>query len=762
MTCVTLAAAPGLLRLTLRIDGQALVPASSPVRQRDAEIREHFGIRDPVIVLVKTTHPEKIFNTDTLRTVDRLTARLAELDGIGHEHVISLATERRDRVFPGEGQSFRPFLDPVPTTSRQMADFREDLNKLSARILTGTLVSSDRSSTAIVIGIPAPSTSAGRDFDRPRFYRQVLSITEPYQTSTDRILVVGAPFAESLLGRHLIADLSVLLPLTAAITVTILWLGCRRIWGVVLGVAEILACVVWTFGLMGYLGVPVYLTTAVLPVILITVGLADEVHIFWHYQDCLEETTDVRSAVLRTMRNMIRPVVITSATTAIGFASFASSPVPAIRSFGIFASVGIVFCLAWSLTAIPASLALIRRTRMQRPMGWTARRDRALQLFTPLLSRPKLTLALLLILTVGLGLGLANLRVQDGWICGFAPRSQFRQATDQVNASLNGTHVLLAHLEFDSPDDKVPEAWDRSGPLLDPEKVQAIGLFEDFLRRQPEVGGVLGLHSHLGAMAHFWQFPAQANGDRLPVDVDGVSRLVKRFDLGRGSLRRREVVDDDLRRTVVTIFLKDANYRDTNRILTAARNYANSALSSMGAKLHWAGDVAISQAMIPSIVRTQLSSLSLALGLAFLVLLTSLRSIRAALLAVLPSVIAVVWLLGAMGWSGIPLGVATSMFSAITLSIGVDYAIHFIESARRSGGLGSRLAVRHALGDAGPAIVTDALAVSLGFLALTVSQVQANARLGLIVALGIGTCCVLTLLGLGSLVSLAAIRRADR
>lgn len=93
---LTLAAAPGMMRLTLRTDGHALVPPEDPAVLFDAEVREHFELRDPLVVLIETSHPEGIFNTDTLARVRDLTAALAALPEVGPRHVTSLATETRD------------------------------------------------------------------------------------------------------------------------------------------------------------------------------------------------------------------------------------------------------------------------------------------------------------------------------------------------------------------------------------------------------------------------------------------------------------------------------------------------------------------------------------------------------------------------------------------------------------------------------------------------------------------------------------------
>lgn len=761
MAAVTLLAAPGLLRLELRTDGHALVPPGDPAVRVDAEVRKHFGLRDPMFVVVVTDHPAGIYNSGTLERVAGLTAELAALDGIGSRQVISLATESRERLDPGTGMSFRAFLDPLPRTPEDMALLRQDLARPSAAILRGTVLSADGKAAAVVVGVPGSPGRSG-DSDRGAVVRRILEVARRFESPRDRVLVVGAPAAEVLLGGHILGDLAFLLPLALLVMTAVLWLGCRRVWGVVLGLIEVGAALVWTFGVMGWVGVPVYLTTAMLPVLLTSLGMADEIHVFWHYQRRLAAAPAGEphpEAVRATMRQMTRPVVLTTLTTAIGFLSFAPSGVLPVFWVGLFTGLGVLFCMVWSLTVIPAALALLPPERMARPAwsqgapadgaGWTAR------LLLPLWRRKGPVLAVLLLVSVAAGAGVSRLFVYDSWIESFAPGSAFRRATEEVDRRLFGTHVLQAELRF-SPADP-PRAWSRQGPLLAPAAVDAVGGFEDFARRQPGVGGVLGLHSQLSALSHFWEMDSP--GRALPADAYDMDTLLRRFDLSLGIRRRQEVVDDALERTVVTVFVRGANYWQTARLMRALRGYEARQLAPRTGRLRFAGDLAVSQAMIPAIVRSQVASVLLSLLGNVAILCLLLGSLRWGLLTSVPVVVSVLWLFGFMGFAAIPLGVATSMFCAITLGTGVDFAVHLVDRFRHLQGEPFERA-RAALEETGPAIVTNTLLTALGFGVLAFSQVPANARLGLLVAAALAASCVLTLLGLGPL--LAGVSGSER
>ncbi|HEX3125851.1 MAG TPA: MMPL family transporter [Thermoanaerobaculia bacterium] len=746
---LTVAAAPGLLRLELRTDGHALVPPNDPAVVFDEQVRRDFLLRDPIVVLVESPHPNGVYNPGTLRRLRGLTEALARLDGIGKDNVVSLATERRDRVYPGT-LVFRTLLDPLPDTPVLLDLLRSDVDAI--QIVKGTVISADGRAAAIHVG--APPSQDRKIYDRTALYRDVLAVTRPFARDGDRISVVGAPVAESLLGTHVQEDLLLLLPLSVALIATIIGLGCRRLWGIALGLAEVGGCLIWTFGIMGWLGVPVYLTTSLLPVILATVGVADDIHLLWRYQRVLARNPDEvhPEAVRMTMREMVRPIALTSVTTLIGFLSFNSSRIEPVSQFGTFAGVGIAYCIFYSLTVLPAALALLPADRMRHPrLTGRSEPGPVVRTIHALVLRPRLTLAALLAVSVAVGAGAWRLRVQDGWIDGFAPGSDFRQATERANHQLYGTHILLAHLRFDWPESRMPKVDDLQGPLLDGHALAAVGRFEDFLREQPGVGGVLGPYTQLATVNYLWH--ARKEGTRtVPLDEpETIDRLLRHYKRVRGEARLREVIHEDLKRTIVTIFLKDANYQDTRALMETTRAYARQHLEPMGVRLDFAGDVAVSQAMIPAIVRTQVVSLLLALVGSFLAVCILYRSLRIGLLALLPPSLAALWMFGVMGWLQIPLGVATSMFFAITLGIGIDYSIHFLE--RVDGAPPGEDPALWALREAGPAITADAFAIALGFGLFLLSQVPANARLGGLVCVALLASWLLTLAGLGSLLS---------
>jgi uncharacterized protein len=754
MLAAVLPMVPGLFRLQLRTDGYALVPPEDPAIAIDRAARRHFRLRDPLMVVVETSHPNGIFNVRTLDSLQRLTRDLAALPGIGDDFVQSLATEPSGGFDTG-GTRFRPLLDPPPRTPERLAEVRGDVEAID--LLHGTLVSFDRRAAAVMLGVPRPD---GRSvaLDRASLYHRVVATAQRYETATDRVTVVGAPAAEALLGEHVLADLRVLVPLALMVIAVILWAACGRAWGVFLGLVKVGAAQVFTFGLMGWCRQPVYLTTAVIPVLLTTIGLADEIHLLWRFRHRPADQPS-QEALRQTFAELGRPIVLSSVTTAAGFLSFLTSSIRPVWSFGLFTGIGVLFCLLWAVVATPALLAL--RPAAVPAAGPLAASSRLARPAIALAARPRLVLTVLALATAGLVLGLARLEVQDGWIANFAPHSPLRLATERADRLFSGTHVLLAVVHFDPPADQIPAIPAASGPLLAGSAVAAIGRFEAALRARPDVGGVFGLASHLSTTAYLWGGRNEEFREIID-DPAWIYLYVRRIGNVRGEARRRELIDDGFRSSVVTILLKAANFRQTAQLMAAVRELERKELAPAHGRVDFAGDVAVSQAMIPAIVRTQLRSLALAVIANLLIVALTCRSLDAGLACVVPTAVAVAWTFGLMGWLGVGLGVATAMFSAVTLGMGVDYGIHYFErfqAFERASVPRPDLAASAA---AGPSILIDSLAMSLGFGLLAFSQVPTNRWLGLLVALALSSACLLTLASSGALLAALSRLRARR
>ena len=207
---------------------------------------------------------------------------------------------------------------------------RADLRRIE--LYTGTLVSLDGKATAILIGTPA-------DGDRTQLYEEIKHIIYAKPPVPEEIAVTGAPVAESLLGIHILEDLGVpqkllgastrspaeqtewkmpanfhelkllvarrigLVPVTILVMVLVFLVTFRNPLATLVPLPGIVATLVTVFGLMGWAGVPIYLTTAVMPVLLIATGVTNDIYLFTRYFNLLRENPG-RAAWRNARRNV--------------------------------------------------------------------------------------------------------------------------------------------------------------------------------------------------------------------------------------------------------------------------------------------------------------------------------------------------------------------------------------------------------------------------------------------------------------------------
>ena len=865
---ITLIVAPGILRLKLRTDGHALVSETSPEVMYDRTIRAQFGIQDLVIVLIRSGHPEGIFNPDTLQLVRELTADFAGTPAIGSSNVMSLATELSFRFCPGTYLNQR-LLEPALTNKTELDQLRDDLRRIE--LYTGTLVSRDGQSTVILVGIhercgpfatlrddsanhqPA-ETRAGRNRSDGRTGRRVTAWRpdsgRPRRAESlagcQRAGGPGKPawrWPASLHELRLLIARHVGLVPTAALVMLLVMFLCFRNWiGVMVPLPGVVATMIFVFGLMGWLGVPIYLTIAVMPVLLTVISVINDIYLFSRYFALLREKPgmDHVELVRETFDRLVRPVACTSLTAVIGFMSFGFSPLAPVRAFGLFTGIGALFSLFYSLTVVPAMLALINPAwllaghRAQGSARRSALADWCAKL-GPRVVRWRWLVVGFALLTIALTpLGLRRLIVQDSWTNGFDPESEFRRVTRQVNEDFFGMHQLFVSFDASNaitgevetsnfhggsimfpsnvvenptlmdgapivfsvgdksqgnpPGSQIDTEWQSQirSPYLrganvvariakselytnfwvqalsigrirfkiavqshfDPGVMRTVADLASFIRQKQQyaVGGVLSPAEYL-LTTRFMLRSSDPQARRMPDTAAEVKKLWNYYRVALGSQRLRQVVDTNYWQSLTTVFLKDGNFVDTARLMEDIRGYEREHLAPKGIKLGFAGDVAVSQSLIQGIVTTQMQSLIWSLAGIFVVTAWFGRSLRWGFYCLLPSALAILLKFAIMGWADIPLGVATSMFAAMTLGIGVNCAIHLLEGFRlaRNAGASPPEALSDSLRLTGPPALINTLAVSLGFGVLMLSQVPANARLGLLLVLGLVSCFIVSL-----------------
>jgi predicted RND superfamily exporter protein len=743
---VTLCALVFIPRIQLRLDGRSLIPSGLPQFAEGDQAASRFELRD--LVLIGVGNEESgIYTPETLRRIARLSDGLSRVDGIVPGSVVSISTVPRLTLVDGKvdtGPLFRPG-DQLNTET--IVQLRRDVGRRAYD--TGVLVSRDAKGAAIIAKVEPGA-------DRYRLLEQTRSLIASESSGKDSIYLSGSALAQAVLGEATARDLARLIPAVIAVLGVMLFLSFRHPVPALLSLTEIGVSLIWMSGLMGLTGQPVFVTTLVLPVVLICVGVSDDVYALGHYFNEAEHAGDssVEETIVAAFSSATRPIATTAVSTVVGLLSMAAVSLNPLRVFGMFGSAAIVFSTLFTFSLLPALLALLK-PRVQSKGDYTVALGgrpaaSALRLLTSWASPRRVAVCALLVAACAVVATIMRLRVDDSWIRNLPPKSDIVQGDRFFNEKLAGTTALELMV------DAKHAGWFNSR-----EGMSSLGSLEWVLARVPHVGAVNCLfndmvrtNASLVAGLNYGAYRAALRTGRVPLrkeDVDLALEVLSRSTQAPIS----EKVDDDHRWAHITIFIRDADYSRIDNVLRAAEREMSD--QGLGHKIVPFGDGWISYLTVRLLVEGQVSSIALALVTDLILITLLLWSVRMGLIAILPVAFSLLLVFAALALAGTPLGIANSMFAGIALGIGLDFAIHLTTAYRQRlrQGIPAGEALRSTLELTGPAVCVSAASITAGFSVLMLSEISPNVQLGVMICLCLVTCAVTSLLLIPSLLRLS-------
>ena len=740
---VTVCALVFIPRIRLRLDGRSLIPSGLPEFAEGDRAASRFELRD--LVLIGVGNEESgVYTPETLRRIARLSDGLSRVEGVVAGSVVSLATVPRVALVDGKldtGPLFRP-EDQLNTEAIQR--LRREVGKRGYN--TGALVSADGKGAAIIAKVEPGA-------DRYRLLEETRSLIAGESSGKDSVYLSGSALAQAVLGQATARDLARLIPAVVAVLGIMLFLSFRHPAPAFLSLTEIGVSLVWMAGLMGLTGQPVFVTTLVLPVVLIAVGVSDDVYALGHYfnEAGRAEDSTVEETIVAAFSSAARPVGMTAVSTVVGLLSMAAVSLNPLRVFGLFGSAAIIFSTLFTFSLLPALLALLKPRIRRQGDPTVALGGRpaaaALRLLTGRAS-PRRVAVCALVVAACAALATTRLRVDDSWIRNLPAKSDIVRGDRFFNEKLAGTTAL--ELMVDAT---------RGGWFSGVEGLSALGSLEWVLARVPHVGAVNCLfndvvrtNSSLAGL-NYSAYRAALRSGRLPLTKEDIERALEVLSHSpQAPIRER--VDEEHRWARVTVFIRDADYSRIDNVLRAAERETSN--QGLGHKIVPFGDGWISYLTVRLLVEGQASSIALALVTDLILITILLGSARMGLIAVLPVAFSLLLVLAALALAGTPLGIANSMFAGIALGIGLDFAIHLATAYRQrlSQGMPAREALRSTLELTGPAVCVSAASITAGFSVLMLSEIAPNVQLGVMICLCLLTCAVTTLLLIPSLLRL--------
>ena len=574
--------------------------------------------------------------------------------------------------------------------------------------------------------------------------REILEIVDTYQ---DRLHIVaqGQPLVYIWVNNYMQRDLAQLVPLVLLVAIIIFFFNFRSLLGVVLPTMTLMMATVWILGLMGHLGFEITTVGVSIPILMIAVGSSYGIHILnQYYTDLVAISRKGKFEGLRQSMNHISiTVLLTGLTTIVAFLTLCTHQLSVIREWGLFCATGIVFAVWISASIIPAGLALapgnaaakrIRKEKDMRPHLI----DRLVRLAIRVSTiHYKLTLFIVSIFLIICLIGLSRVKVETEILSYFKPDNPIRTSAVEISKKFGGRWGFNILLDSGAPDG-----------VKDPKFLNTIADLREWLTSSGNgdlrIGRTDAFDDHINTMhmamnnddPAFYRIP-ETKTDILDylelfsaedVDSDGRADIFEPYVCSKfqtcNILARLSEGDGKLMGTSGLQHTFERIRAHLDQTLPAGYSYKIT------------GHPAMVMKSADYIIFGQIQSLMLTFAIIWFVVLMLLRDVRAASLALIPLAIGVCINFGIMGWFGIDLDIATSLIAAITIGIGVDDTIHFLNTFRyhRNRGLNACAAIERTQEVAGKAIIFTSLALILGFSVLLLSTFRPLILFGLLMA----------------------------
>jgi len=319
------------------------LPKNIPSKLLYDRMNKIFPSRDFILIAVES---KQLFSPSTIATIYKLTNELENVPD-----VYSVMSPTNIKVIRGsaEGMEVQSILKAPPASLADVDAYRYTLYHSDLPI--ENIISKDGTMAGIMVFLKntvKPEDAAA----------EVMRFTEKIKTNA-HIYITGKPILSLYLGRGMGRDMGLLFPLVLLLIIIILLLSFRNARGVLLPLSVVLISVLWTIGLMAFLGIPISHSTNMLPILLASIAVADGIHILNRYFNHLERGRSSTETITIVMKELNAPVIITSVTTAFGFLALNVSNIGSVGELGIFTATGVIFAMFFSLTFIPAVLALL-------------------------------------------------------------------------------------------------------------------------------------------------------------------------------------------------------------------------------------------------------------------------------------------------------------------------------------------------------------------------------------------------------------------
>lgn len=679
---LTAGALAGVTRLELDPSNERLFLRTDSASRVYEHFLATFGSDEAILVALYSPHHTMV-TPEGLAALRQLTQALAAVPHVASVQSLTNTPDMTQlRVTPFGLAVPRLVPDAPLSPDEQLAAIQHNEH------VFGTLLSTDLHTAGVVV-IPATTTTEGQT--REAWIAAVRTVAAAHAQHDLQTYVAGTPIERIEVTRYLERDQRLIVPLVLLVLVmcTFGFYRVKRFAALVL--ACVLLPLVWTTGVMGFADYRFNIVTSLLPAVILVVSVSLVFHILDQFIN--ERTAGARGAitVVRAVRRVGFPCLFDAITTAIGFFSITTSPIPALQEFGLFAGLGVVFAavvtftlgpvaLLWMDDLTPARFQHLYAGRLERSLtglaGWVAA------------YRHTVLSSMLVLVLIALP-GISRIQKGTDMIRALKKTAPLRISSEFIDRHLTGVNSLELLVQLPS----------HNAGGIAPATIRQILAFAQWVRSQPDVTAVFSPWEPLRGVP-----PELLEQDEQLMVLATLLPLAIPLDAWLDTQSQTLRLSARVRST------------DSERFLKLAEHVAQEA-QQRSLQVQITGRTYLLAQMARTLVHSQVTSLLTAAVGIFGIVFVVLRSWTLGFIATIPNVLPPLMIFGLMGWCGIELSSATTMIASVALGLLVDNTMHLLYHYHRATqeGRAPLGALAQTVRHVGRAMIFTTLILTLGF-----------------------------------------------
>ena len=691
----------GITSVVFDPDMERFFPKGHPATSLSYEIDETFIRTDNLVIAINAKN-NSIFTKKTLSLIESLTEKSWT---VPYSIRVDSLTNYSYVRSVDDDLLVEPFIENAVSLEDSFIKQREKIVE-EEEIIFGSLISKDKKTTVISIIVDPPNPDANiKLIDTVEYMLEYVDEAKSNHPELD-IRVLGTPYQEYISPKMVLSEMPIVMPSMLLLILVSVFFLLRSVFAVLATILVIVLSLISTFGSVGYIGNALNQMVITIPILIITLALADCVHLFSIFFQQRAKGYSSKESMTRSLELNLQPLFLTTLTTCIGFLSFNVLDVPPLQDLGNYVSIGIAMAFIFtiffaaplfSFFEIKAPKSVNQQINLSRKIAkFSLKNSKTLLWSVPLAS-------LLLICLIPLNVLDEN------------PTQMYDEGFTSFSAATLWLDELLGvtfPVSF--------KANSNNGSVSEPEFLKKIDNFVKWLETQDEV-------NHVTSLAHTMKnLNKSMHGDNpewetIPESEELSSQYLFFYEMSLPmGLDLNSSISQDRASTKISANLDDMSGQEFLKFDKKVRahiqenNLTEIISPAAGFRVVFSH---ISMVIVNSLlfgVFLGLLSITLLLGLFF-------RSIPFGVLSAFPNVLPIAAAFGIWALYDGQVGFMVAVGMGSTLGIIVDFTVHLLSKydlARREMDQSPEEAVMFAFESVGFALIVMTIVISLGFLVL--------------------------------------------